>query len=454
MNRDLKLYEPPVLHPVSLHFADAGLEAGYQSQHAGWVPNSARLALLLATALITAFGFVDPLVMPEHVEILRNHRVTVVAMFVLMMAFTFHPLFKRHNQKAAWLTGFAGGYAVVMLPALVTLEHGYTYYVGVVLAPAFFFNLLGLRFLQALTLTVVLVVAYNAVVLVKGIPYSMLVNNNLFVLGISIVTAAAGYVSELQHRTVYYQSQLMERLKEKADEASLAKSRFFTNMSHELRTPLNAIIGYGEMLLEDARKSENRDLEADLSAIDTASHHLLELINDVLDLAKIDAGKIRLSDDEVELPAFLERIKSTATPLAIKNHNNLVFDTAQAPPSMRADGLRLQQILNNLISNACKFTENGTIQVSVARQDDDVLFNVTDTGIGISSQQSEHLFDEYEQLHSAVDQRYGGTGLGLAISQRLAKLMGGLITVSSSVERGSSFTLRLPRLRPAAQDSG
>jgi len=436
--------EIPALHPVSLHFSDPVLEHDYQSQHAGWVPNNARLALLLATGLIVAFGFVDPLLMPESVKTLFVHRLTAVVLFTGLVAFTFHPLFKRHNQKAAWLAGFVGGYAVLALPALVSLEHGYIYYVGVVLAPAFFFNLLGLRFLQALMLTLVLLITYNAVVIAKGIPFPMLLNNNLFVLGISVVTAASGYVSETQNRTLFYQSHIMKSLKEHADEASEARARFFANMSHELRTPLNAIIGYNEMLLEDARKSGNRQLDADLSAIDFASHQLLELINDVLDLAKIDAGKVELKLDTIRVSDFLQHIQATATPLAKKNNNRLVFDYAEAPAEIRGDSLRLQQVLNNLISNACKFTQNGDIVLRMTQDSRDAVFEVVDTGMGIGEAQMQTLFDEYQQAHAPGERRYGGTGLGLAISQRLAKLMGGIITVQSTLGQGSRFTFRLP----------
>lgn len=440
--------EMPKLHPVSLNFYDTDTELAYRIRRSSWVLRSTRIALLLATTIITAFALIDPYVMPEHTDALFQFRFSTIILFAILIAFTFHPIFKIHNQKSAWISGLIGVSHVVGVIAIVSLENGYNYYVGIVIAPPFF-NLLGLRFLSTITLTIFMVVAYNCIViLLKDIPTVMLINNNLFVIGVSVVTGTVRYLMEKQQRTVFSQSHLMQILKEEADEASEAKSRFFANMSHELRTPLNAIIGYSEMLLEEVERSNDKVLHTDLSAIESAGHHLLGLINDVLDLAKIDAGKVILHPGVISLPEFLYRVHSTTTPLAKRNNNELVFNYDQAPKEITIDSLRLQQVLNNLISNACKFTKSGKITVTARSVDDRVLIEVSDTGIGMTAEQTEHLFDEYQQAHASIESEFGGTGLGLAISRRLVKLMGGEISVESAATKGSTFTVDLPAAAP------
>jgi signal transduction histidine kinase len=434
----------PKMRPWSLWFQDAELESAYHESHKSWVPKNIRIALIFALAMVLAFMLLDSASMPEHSEQLLEFRFFTILIFVILIGFTLHPLASEHNQKMAWIAGLIGLSHVVGVVALISLENGYNYYVGVVIAPAFF-NLLGLRFVQTVSLTLILIVAYNAVViLLKHIPSVMLVNNNLFVIGVGVVTAAVRYTMERQQRLVFAQSHMMKELKEKADAANIAKSRFFNNMSHELRTPLNAIIGYSEMLMEDSEHRKGSSQHNDLGAIEQAGRHLLRLINDVLDLAKLDAGKVELHVDTVYPADLLERIRTTAAPLARKNGNRLKIDTGSAPDEMKADVMRIEQVLINLVSNASKFTSDGSISISVTQAAGGVQFSVSDTGIGMSPRQVEHLFDEYQQADSSIARDYGGTGLGLAISKQLVELMGGEIAVESHPGRGSVFTVTLP----------
>jgi signal transduction histidine kinase len=229
--------------------------------------------------------------------------------------------------------------------------------------------------------------------------------------------------------------------------ASRHKSQFLANMSHELRTPLNAIIGVTEMLREDA-EAARQDLEP-LDRVLGAGRHLLALINDILDLSKIEAGRMELALSSFALPQLIADAAKTIEPLAAKNANKLAVHCAAEIETMHADQMRLRQALLNLMSNANKFTERGTISVD-ARQGQEngrdwITIAVADTGIGMTSEQMAKLFQEFSQASSTTASKYGGTGLGLAISKRFCQMMGGDITVESQPDRGSTFTIRLPR---------
>jgi GAF domain-containing protein/CheY-like chemotaxis protein/anti-sigma regulatory factor (Ser/Thr protein kinase) len=230
--------------------------------------------------------------------------------------------------------------------------------------------------------------------------------------------------------------------------ASRHKSEFLANMSHELRTPLNAIIGYSEMLQEEARDQNAEGFVPDLQRINAAGKHLLELINGVLDLAKIEAGKMELYLETFEVGSLVREVAAVLEPLAQKNANRLEVECAPDVGAMRADLTKLRQALFNLLSNACKFTERGVVSVTVTREatadGDSIVFAVSDTGIGLTPEQMARLFEEFGQVDASTTRRYGGTGLGLALSRRLCRMMGGDITVASERGHGSTFTIRLP----------
>jgi signal transduction histidine kinase/CheY-like chemotaxis protein len=270
-------------------------------------------------------------------------------------------------------------------------------------------------------------------------------------------TALRGANDELKARTgelekeILYRKQTQEELlkaKHTAEEASRAKSTFLANMSHELRTPLNAIIGYSEMLEEETRESGKSDSVQDLRKIQSAGKHLLSLINDVLDLSKIEAGKMGLHLENFEVTALIDEMTHTLQPAATKNGNTIHVHVANSIGAMHADVTKVRQILFNLLSNACKFTDHGTISVDVdlskAEGGDWVQFRVSDTGIGITAKQKENLFHEFSQADASIARKYGGTGLGLAITYRFVQLMKGRISVESEPGKGATFTVQLP----------
>jgi len=247
------------------------------------------------------------------------------------------------------------------------------------------------------------------------------------------------------------QAQAMES-ESRANEANRAKSAFLANMSHELRTPLNAIIGYSEMLKETAEEDGHQHVVPDLDRIHAAARHLLALINDVLDISKIEAGKVELAEELFAIEPALRDIAVAIQPLAAKNQNSVEIDLDGDLGTIQTDPTRFRQILLNVLSNACKFTQQGTIHLKAScdRGSDPavVRIDVSDTGIGMTADQVARLFQPFVQADASTSRKYGGTGLGLALSRRLCRMMGGDITVDSEPNVGSTFHISIP-LRPA-----
>ncbi|MFV1998492.1 MAG: ATP-binding protein [Acidiferrobacterales bacterium] len=236
--------------------------------------------------------------------------------------------------------------------------------------------------------------------------------------------------------------------RDQALQSNRAKSAFLANMSHELRTPLNAIIGYSEMLQEEAEEKSDKESILDLQKIHGAGRHLLTLINDILDLSKIEAGKMDLYSEPFEIIPLIQEVVATLQPMIDQNHNTLTVKVPDEIGNMKADITKVRQALFNLLANAAKFTEHGEITLTASKEDQEpanwITFTVSDNGIGMTPAQQQNLFQYFAQADLSTTRKYGGTGLGLAISQRFCQMMGGDITVESAVEKGSIFTVRLP----------
>jgi signal transduction histidine kinase len=263
---------------------------------------------------------------------------------------------------------------------------------------------------------------------------------------VQLLAAAVG--SGLARQEQEAEANRMRIAMEAAAQADQAKSQFLANMSHELRTPLNAIIGYSEMLSEEAKDADQEDFVPDLEKIHSSAKHLLALINDILDLSKIEAGRIELYLETFEVGKLVKEVTATIHPLAAKNENKIEVACPDNVAEMHSDLTRVRQCLFNLLSNACKFTHKGTVRLEVERLAgsgiDWVFFRVTDSGIGMSAEQMQRLFQPFTQADASTTRKYGGTGLGLAITRKFCQMMGGDVIVESQVGKGSTFTMQVP----------
>jgi len=313
-------------------------------------------------------------------------------------------------------------------------------------APAFF--LAGIIAMGALKLASII----HFGVLAAIVPVLLLTyySHRVYMDSLAKETKHAAEMAELNETLemrVAERSESLRIAKEQAEQASRTKSAFLANMSHELRTPLNAIIGYSEILYEDAVGSGRTETLEDLLKIRTAGKHLLTLINDVLDLTKIEAGKIQIHPEPFDLREVMDEVVSSVQPQAVKNRNTLGV-TLDSEISMVTDRVKLTQVLINLISNACKFAQSGSITVAArvrpGERGECVEISVTDTGIGMHPDQIERLFEPFVQADSSTTRKFGGTGLGLAISRQFCRLLGGDISVSSALGEGSTFSVIVP----------
>ncbi|MEN9460499.1 MAG: hypothetical protein RIS84_519 [Pseudomonadota bacterium] len=252
---------------------------------------------------------------------------------------------------------------------------------------------------------------------------------------------------------LYQAKEAAEQARITAEMANRAKTAFLTNMSHELRTPLNAVIGYGEILIEDMNEKSFPHWARDMEKILAAALHLLSLINDVLDISKVESGKISVYLENFDIEALIKEITLVVQPLIQQKHNTLQVKLAEKLGEIYTDSTKVRQILFNLLSNAAKFTEHGVICLSAREEQTPdghlwIVLSVSDEGIGMTPEQVKRLFQPFMQADTSTTRKFGGTGLGLAISKSFSEMLGGHITISSELNKGSIFTVFLPRVAP------
>lgn len=275
---------------------------------------------------------------------------------------------------------------------------------------------------------------------------------------IQLVTNPLVEKLQAQNKELIETKESLEKAKLEADAANEAKSSFLANVSHELRTPLSAIIGYSELMLEEAEEATATKIVGDLNKVISAAKHLLSLINDILDLSKIEANKIELYLEELDIPSFLNEIKVISEPQIKKNNNRLVINVPENIGKMYTDVSRIRACVLNLLSNAGKFTLDGLITLNVNRiihdGQDWIKLDVTDTGIGMNEEQLGKLFQAFSQADVSTTRKFGGTGLGLYLTERFCKMLGGTITVTSTSGQGSTFSIALPAICPSEGTAG
>ena len=428
------------------------LELAYQQDYVSKLRPQAYFALVTAVVLWLLFALLDSTNTPELISVFWSVRAYVVLGSIGIGYLVSTSLFDRHSQPiliSAALLSLSGIFIVLKSsPVKIEME----YYAALIVIIPWIYMILGLTIRNAVLLNIMALAWYNAMLFTEpGYPVHSILNKNFFLFSANILGFTGAYIIESKRRLTFLQAHNLLVLKESADkakqqanDANEAKTRFFANMSHELRTPLNAIIGYSELLEESLQAGDSEDALKDVDSINRSGRHLLRLINDILDLAKVEAGKLNLNFEPIPTEKILLDIEATARPLSTRNHNMFEVHCHNLPEMIRTDSMRLEQILLNLISNACKFTKNGKVSLEVEGQEDQIQFTVSDNGIGMTRKELGRIFKPYAQTNAAVASNYGGTGLGLTICKHLAELMGGDISVASQKGAGTAFTVHIP----------
>ena len=422
------------------------MEAAYLREAFSDYARPLRLAVLIGVFLFAGFAAVDRYLFDRFVPELIAARGAVVAIGLVTVVLTFRPSFPRVIRPVMVVLHLAAGLTVAHL----SNRHGS--YVGGLCATLMFFGLLTrAQFVHTTVVNSALLLWFAATHEQAADVAATLVDVSMLAAAV-LVIAMSAYAKERSERMAFVRRREVVEARDRALSANRAKSTFLANMSHELRTPLNAVIGYGELVQEDVAEAGLEHCVDDLDRILASSKHLLGLINDVLDLAKVEAGKVDVLEEEIAVAELTRDVAAAVEPLVKRNGNVFELETDGDVGTIVSDSTRLRQILFNLLSNAAKFTKDGRVSLTARRQSvgDQVAveFVVADTGIGMTLAQQEHVFDSFRQADASTTREYGGTGLGLTITKHFVELLGGRVSLLSTLGQGSEFTVRIPVAPP------
>jgi signal transduction histidine kinase len=456
----LKSEELPFeLDRVWLRFRDPAVESVFLDDTLRYSINFIRAYLVGATGLYALFGILDYVVGGNALRSMYVIRYGVgVPVLLSVLSLTFFPLFYRVAQAALATAVLAAGLGVVAMTAIMGPPFNSQYYAGLFMVVIYGSSLIRLKFQYSVLVSLFMFMSYELVALeINPIPIPTFISNTFFLGMATGVGLFSAYMQELYIRKAYVgqrvveeKNRLVSQALAEAVRANKSKSEFLATMSHELRTPLNAIIGFSDIIKRELFGSLENERYADYARdIHEAGSHLLAIINDILDLAKAESGKLQLNEHEFDLTETLEACVRMCSGRADAGKIEMIFFGGQSEIRAMADERLVLQIVANLVTNAIKFTpEGGTVRIYVsANAQKGIVIKVADTGIGIASENIDRVLRPFEQVETSYARKHGGSGLGLPYAKRLTELHGGELTIESDLGKGTSVSVSLPPFR-------
>jgi len=447
------------LDRVRLRFRDPKAEAQFTRESLAQSINFIRTYLIAGTGLYMMFGVLDRIVGGADYLTLWGIRYGLVTPLLLgVFALTFSRKFFKYAQLALGSTMMFAGLSIVAMTAIMNAPFNSQYYAGLIMVVIYCGTLIRLRFIHSLWISVFLFACYQAVCWwINPLPLETAISNNFFLVMATGVGLFSGYIEETYIRKAYSSQKIIEAknallnvLLQESHKANRSKSEFLATMSHELRTPLNAVIGFSDILKKQMFGPLGNDKYTDyVNDIHRSGSHLLSIINDILDLAKAESGKLELDERKVDLVDIIERCIRMCHGPAQSGKVRVVPPPVLHSVYARVDERLIFQLILNLCSNAVKFTrEGGEVRFTVAAsQEEGIVIKVIDTGIGIPQEDIPRVLRPFEQVESSLARRHGGTGLGLPYAERLAQMHGGKLSIESELGKGTTAILSLPPSR-------
>ena len=443
------------LDRISLRFRDPQTESVFEQDTLQRSINFVRAYLIAGTCLYVLFGILDSVVGGEWVGPMLAIRYGIVAPILLgIFGLTFTPLFFRVSQPALATAMISSGLGVVAMTAIMAPPFNSQYYAGLIMVVIYCGSLIRLRFRYSVMISVFLFLCYQLACLINPIPLATYISNNFFLGMATGVGLFSGYIQELYIRRAYVGQRIVEAKNRLVSEAlteavraNKSKSEFLATMSHELRTPLNAIIGFSDIIMRELFGKLTNEKYADYAKdIHHSGSLLLAIINDILDLAKAESGKMQLNEHVFDVTEMLEACVRMCRGRAQTNKVELIFFGGQSEIRVKADERLLLQTIANLVTNSIKFTPaGGTVRLYVtATPLKGIVIKVADTGIGIAAENMARVLKPFEQVESSYSRKHGGSGLGLPYAKRLVELHGGELSLESEVDKGTTVTVTLP----------